>query len=375
MKDRLLLYVDIPKRHLDFQKAFSVDHAVRCVASGREALDVLARTPALALVTAHNLRDMSGIELCDRVRRRFPGTIRVLLTTRGGKAHALDALNARTVRRFLVEPWDMDVLRQVLRDQVRSIRREQRIRKLKARVTEQRPPDDLAVTRACLLNDLSRTSRTVANCCGTFEILLESLSGVVDEDVYDELSAEFNKLQAVTSYLTELHAKTDLRFKQRPLSDEVYRLSDLIDATVALVQLDTVVGPRLAVDCPPDLLVDIDRTDLSRIVMNLVLNALQAFETAGIDHGRIEIRAKAEGERAIIEVDDNGPGIPDELTSQIFEPFYTTKDDPNHTGLGLTICKELAAAHGGEIAVVTDETGDGTTVFLKIPLARPGMRT
>jgi signal transduction histidine kinase len=375
LKDRLLLYVDQPRRHLDFQKAFAADHSVRCVANGREALDVLARTPAMAVVTAHNLRDMSGIELCDRVRRRFPGTIRVLLTTPGGKAHALDALNAQTVRRFLVEPWDADVLRQVLRDQVRAVRREQRIRRLKAKVAEQRPTDDLAVTRACLLNDLSRTSRTVANCCGTFELLLDSLNGVVDDDVYGELSGEFDKLQAVTSYLTDLHTKTDLRFKQRPLSDEVYRLADLIGATVALVQLDTVVGPRLAVDCPSDLLVDIDRTDLSRIVMNLILNALQAFESAGLDHGRIEIRATGEDDRAVIAVDDNGPGIPDELTSQIFEPFYTTKDDPEHTGLGLTICKELATAHGGEVEVVTNDRGDGTTVYVRIPLAQPGMRT
>ena len=308
MKDCLLLYVDQPRRHLDFQKAFSADHAVRCVPSGREALEVLARKPAVAVVTAHNLRDMSGIELCDQVRRRFPGTIRVLLTTPGGKAHALDALNAGTIQRFLVEPWDSDVLRQVLRDQVHRVRREQRIRRLKAKLTEQRPADDLAVTWACLLNDLSRTSRTVANCCGTFELLLDSLNGVVDDDVYGELAAEFTKLQAVTSYLTDLHSKTDMRFRQRSLSDEVYRLSDLINATVALVQLDSVVGPRLAVDCPPDLLVDVDRTDLSRIVMNLILNALQAFEAAGLDHGRIEVRAEAEGGRAVIAVDDNGPG-------------------------------------------------------------------
>ena len=51
--------------------------------------------------------------------------------------------------------------------------------------------------------------------------------------MYGELAAEFTKLQAVTSYLTDLHSKTDMRFRQRSLSDEVYRLSDLINATVA----------------------------------------------------------------------------------------------------------------------------------------------
>ncbi len=373
MKDRLLLYVDKPGRHLDFQKAFSSDHAVRCVASAREALDVLARKPALALVTAHNLRDLSGIELCDRARRRFPGTIRVLVTTPGGKNHALDAMNNGTVRRFLVEPWDQDELRQVLRDQVRRIRLEQRIRRLKAKARDQRPPDDVAVTRACLLNDLSRMSRTVSNCCGTFELLLESLSGVVDDDVFDELNDEFDKLQAATSYLSELHAKTDLRFKQRPLDDEVYRLSDLIGATVALVQLDTMVGPRLEVVCPPDLLVEVDRTDLSRIVMNLILNAMQAFEGAGAE-GKISIQAAREDDKAMITIEDNGPGIPDELTSQVFEPFYTTKDDPQHTGLGLTICQELAAAHGGSVELATRQGDEGTVATVRVPLAAAGLK-
>lgn len=373
MKDRLLLYVDSPGRHLEFQKAFSADHTVRCVASAREALDVLARKPALALVTAHNLRDLSGIELCERARRRFPGTIRILVTTAGGKGHALDALNAGSVRRFLVEPWDQEELRQVLRDQVRRIRLEHRIRRFKAKVQEQRPPDDVAVTRACLLNDLSRMSRTVSNCCGTFELLLESLNGVVDDDVFAELSDEFDKLQAATSYLSELHAKTDLRFKQRPLSDEVYRLSDLIGATVALVQLDTMVGPRLDVDCPADLLVEVDRTDLSRIVINLILNALQALEGGGAE-GQISIHVRQEQEQAIITVEDNGPGIPDELTSQVFEPFYTTKDDPTHTGLGLTICQELAAAHGGSVQLTTRKGTEGTIAEICIPMAASGLR-
>lgn len=374
MKDRLLLYVDAPGKHLEVQKAFSADHAVRCVSSASEALDVLARKPALALVTAHNLRDLSGIELCERARRRFPGTIRILVTTPGGKNHALDALNAGSVRRFLVEPWDPEELRQVLRDQVRRIRLEQRIRRLKAKVQEQRPPDDAAVTRACLLNDLSRISRTVSNCCGTFELLLESLNGVVDDDVFTELSGEFDKLQAATSYLSELHTKTDLRFKQRPLSDEVYRLSDLLGATVALVQLDTMVGPRLDVDCPSDLLVEVDRTDLSRIVMNLILNALQAFES-GDAEGTIAIRARGEEKQAVITIEDNGPGIPDELTSQVFEPFYTTKDDPQHTGLGLTICQELAKAHGGSVELTRREAADGTTAVVRVPLATAGLRT
>ena len=371
MKERLILYVDESARHLDFQKAFASDYLIRCVPTAKEALDVLARKPVMALVTAHNLRDLSGIELCERAQTLSPGLIRILLTTPGGKGHALDAMNTGTLRRFLVEPWDPEELRQVVRDQLRRIRLEQRVRRLKAKTSSQLRGEDPAVTRACLLNDLAKISRTVTNCCTHFELLLQSINGVVDDDVFTELGSEFDKLQAATSYLSELHAKTDMRFRQRAQSDEVYRLADLFEATVALIKLDTVVGPRLQVSCPRDILVSVDRTDLSRIVMNLMLNSLQAFEGAGFDRGQISIRGIVEGEHVVISVEDNGPGIPDELTSQVFEPFYTTKADSFHTGLGLTLVRELVAAHNGSVELFNSAAEPGTKVVVHIPAALP----
>jgi two-component system sensor histidine kinase HupT/HoxJ len=91
-----------------------------------------------------------------------------------------------------------------------------------------------------------------------------------------------------------------------------------------------------------------NREEIQQIVLNLVLNSEQAFEAAG--HGtRIRIRSFTDGDRHVIEVSDDGPGIGPDIRGRIFEPFFTTKDVGQGTGLGLSISHGIAAAHGGSL--------------------------
>src|SRR5690606_27361382 len=69
----------------------------------------------------------------------------------------------------------------------------------------------------------------------------------------------------------------------------------------------------------------------------------------------------------IIKVSDNGPGIPKEISEDIFSPFFTTKDVGEGTGLGLSICKKIVESHQGELSF-TSEQGKGTTFIVKLPI-------
>ena len=83
---------------------------------------------------------------------------------------------------------------------------------------------------------------------------------------------------------------------------------------------------------------------IQQVVMNLVQNAVDALE--GVAQGRITLRLFAEGRRAVLDVADNGPGIPESMAQAIFDPFFTTKPVGRGTGLGLSISHKIAEEHG-----------------------------
>ncbi|HWG91334.1 MAG TPA: ATP-binding protein [Candidatus Thermoplasmatota archaeon] len=102
--------------------------------------------------------------------------------------------------------------------------------------------------------------------------------------------------------------------------------------------------------------------EISQVLLNLVLNGLQAMP----EGGRLTVRTLDHGDCVAIEVADTGPGIPPEVRDHLFTPFFTTK--PKGTGLGLSICKGLVEAHQGRLTFET-APGMGTTFRVELPLA------
>ena len=109
-----------------------------------------------------------------------------------------------------------------------------------------------------------------------------------------------------------------------------------------------------------------DRKALAGALTNLVENALQAVDAAG----NIALGAERNGDRLLLAVRDNGRGMPPEVVSRLFEPFFTTRADG--TGLGLAIVRGVARAHGGGIDV-RSEPGVGTEFVITLPLAAEGI--
>jgi signal transduction histidine kinase len=106
--------------------------------------------------------------------------------------------------------------------------------------------------------------------------------------------------------------------------------------------------------------------DFSRVLLNLCNNAFDAMRaTADERPPKLTIRTKLQSEKILIEVEDNGPGIPDEIKDKILQPFFTTKKGTEGTGLGLSITHDIIKAHGGELKVET-KVGDGTTFIIEL---------
>ncbi len=138
-------------------------------------------------------------------------------------------------------------------------------------------------------------------------------------------------------------------------------LHDGLETTLALLHhalRDIVVERRYGT--LPRVPVYVD--ELNQVWTNLIQNAQQALN----GKGTIAIETLAEGSTAIVRVIDDGPGVPPDVLPRIFEPFFTTKPKGEGTGLGLGICRQIVAKHGGELRC---ESEPGRTVFeVRLPI-------
>jgi len=102
---------------------------------------------------------------------------------------------------------------------------------------------------------------------------------------------------------------------------------------------------------------------INQVFMNLLVNAGQAISNGGV----ITLRAHAEGDQAVLEIADNGCGIPRENLRRVFDPFFTTKPVGKGTGLGLAISLDIVRKHGGTLEVAS-EVGKGTCFTIRLPV-------
>ncbi len=125
---------------------------------------------------------------------------------------------------------------------------------------------------------------------------------------------------------------------------------------------------RIAVEAPNPLpAIQLDRGQITQLILNLLTNAAQAVN----DGGAIEVRLAPfpDGGGVMLSVIDDGVGIPADRLERIWEPFYTTKE--KGTGLGLAVCRQIAELHGGTITV--DSTpGEGTRFLVLLPRVTKG---
>ena len=137
-----------------------------------------------------------------------------------------------------------------------------------------------------------------------------------------------------------------------------------LDNTLVMLRSKLKRGVVVLRDYDEDLpLIEAYGSELNQVWTNIIDNAIGAMN----GEGEITLRTRAEGEYVVVEIEDNGPGIPEAIKGQIFDPFFTTKAPGEGTGLGLNISHNIIVQkHKGEISV---DSRPGSTCFqVKLPL-------
>jgi two-component system, LuxR family, sensor kinase FixL len=159
--------------------------------------------------------------------------------------------------------------------------------------------------------------------------------------------------------------------KRRQLAHSLLDVNHLAGEVIALARPEADGRKlRLVLDpvssCPP---VRGDRVQLQQVLLNLLLNAMDAMTAFAPDGGRVTVRVQAAGAQVEVAVSDTGPGVSADALAHVFTPFFTTK--PNGLGMGLAISRSIVQAHGGRLWARNNEAGGATFAFT-LPAAEGG---
>jgi signal transduction histidine kinase len=182
-------------------------------------------------------------------------------------------------------------------------------------------------------------------------------AAAIDPTVGRELTKIRYQVSLASNTLTNLLELA----KNRPPRRVNVPLLNLVEQSCALLRRPA--GVRLELNVPPQLLILADADQLRIVVLNLVSNALYAVGATGT----IRISAESCEDGLVLRVSDDGPGIAPSEWPQVFEPLHTTK--PNGNGIGLTLCRQIAIAHGGNLTL--EPSARGAEFRLWIPLSAP----
>jgi signal transduction histidine kinase len=161
----------------------------------------------------------------------------------------------------------------------------------------------------------------------------------------------------------------DLVKKVPPLMEPLYMneaISEVIELTRGeAIKNDISVQTQFAESLPA---VTGDRTQLQQVILNLILNAVQAMSESGLALRELQISTEANSaDGVLVSVRDSGPGIRPESLDRLFDPFYTTKSAG--MGMGLAICRSIVEGHGGRIWA-TANVPQGAAFHFTLPLAQ-----
>lgn len=222
-----------------------------------------------------------------------------------------------------------------------------------------------------IFGDLNK-NRTVANECG---IDMESLHSYMAargiDQMLDGVSESGERAASIVSNMLSFSRKSDRRLGK-------HDMVALLDKTLELAASDydlkkdydfkkVKVVKEYASNVPPVLC---ENTEVQQVVLNLLKNGAEAM--AGKNYGKtgpqLTLRLRRTSDMAVVEVEDNGPGMEEHIRKRVFEPFFTTKEVGKGTGLGLSVSYFIIAdQHGGEMEVAS-EPGLWTRFTIRLPI-------
>lgn len=384
-----ILIVDDDRPNLEVMRSFlEPDYRVIEALSGDEAEAFLGEVGLDVIVTDQRMPGLSGVELLQRARQRRPDVAGVVVSAYADIPALMAAINQAGAFRFLKKPWQPADLLQAVAAASVHVGQQRAIASLADQLATknqqlQASLDELRATQSQLL-DMERLVATGRMAAGIAHDLRNAMNGLmllelelasrpVDADLADILHVGMASLRNLLDQLQSLG--TYSRQKRLSMALDRVDVAKAVRQALAFMHLDMDLRRRvLEVDTPEEPLPVIigDRAKLVQVVVNLVRNATQATEPGQ----RIWVSVRGSAAGLTVRVEDEGRGLPEGLSLQLFEPFVSTKGDDG-LGLGLYMARLVAEHHRGTLtAVARAPRGSVFELFLPVlDAASPAVTT
>ena len=187
-----------------------------------------------------------------------------------------------------------------------------------------------------------------------------------DPELSSQAKTDIGKIMKASLHAREVIKKLMLFARQMPPQKMRVNLNHVVREGLYFLE-SRCAKEGIKVECQlssslPD--VTADQSQLIQVLVNIVVNAIQAMPNGG----ELTVRTMATDNSALLIVEDTGVGMEDNIKSQIFQPFFTTKDVGVGTGLGLSVVYGIVTSHGGSIDV-DSQVGLGTQIKIKLPIS------
>lgn len=252
---------------------------------------------------------------------------------------------------------------EINRDITDSRRADEALRKTRAELAHVTRVTTLGEVAASLAHEVNQPLGAIANNANACLGLLPDDAGLTDvRDALGDIVADAERASAIIDRVRTLVRRSEP--ERVPL-----RLGDVVAHTVALARSEAATRRvALCADVAPDVPVVMgDGVQLQQVLLNLVMNGMDAMSGTPTGERHLEIRVRSDDARgAVVCVRDYGTGVRPEQVDRLFEAFYTTKT--NGMGMGLAISRAIIDAHGGRLWVERNE-GAGSTFCFVLPAA------
>lgn len=327
--------------------------------SGDEALEHIDETNPDVVILDVMLPGRDGLSTLKEMKQRRPLMGVIMLTGHANLQSAVEGMKLGAFD-FLIKPTEIRSLAEkVTKAYRRKAEQEERLRN--AGIEQiMGPVADLAEGIA---HEINNPVGVMVEEAGWIDDLLKE-AGLPENENLQELKRALKQIQAqgerckrITHKLLSFAQRTDPRLRD-------VQINDLIESVVASSLSHPTSGMIVKTQLEPVLpLVSVSPSEMQQVLLNLISNAIDAVDPK---NGVVKISTRVEAKYIVIEVADNGHGIPKEQLGRIFEPFFTTRPVGKGTGLGLSICYGIVKKHGGSITVES-EPGIGSTFILRLP--------
>ncbi len=321
---------------------------------------VLAELPWDVALLDLKLPDGDGTQLAAELKRDNPDGEVVLLTGYGTVESAAAAVRAGACA-YLLKPTATPELLLTVEQAMRQVRLKLDKRELSRRAMVAEKLAAVGTMTAGLSHEIRNPLNSASLQLSVLERRIKRLAEELHAPLLEPVTLvrdEIRRLDQLLEDFLQLARPRELRARPVDLNGLVTRVTDFLgeDAQRRNINLVRDLGEVPAARG--------DEERLRQVVMNLALNALDA---ARAKDGLVRLSTRPAHDWVLLTVEDNGPGVPEELASRIFEPFFTTK--AQGSGLGLPICHAIVTQHGGSLEVTRSAEG-GARFELKLPVLR-----